>query len=287
MAVAATLVPDEAFGGVVLQGHNHTVVEACGAIVVPLALIGHLLIYGQRLDNLFRHPSLNGRATPVRGNQTNGDVEHLVEHTAKEVARSAKLGNRCGRRGFPHTLGVIQRLFRGGAGNGEHTNLGPFVCLGNILSRTLYGLVNKATHGHLHITLAHADPNLTQEDVVQHHLLAIADGDGVGATCVDGCHLNGPLAIFVGSGLVGLVVPRGFDGHLLRRSSLAPQVHLGIALQHHVAANQCGQFDFSLGTKHHQCRSHKKNYSFHTCCLFRFFVVVVPYFSAHTASAIG
>ena len=70
-----------------------------------------------------------------------------------------------------------------------------------------YRLLLEAFHLHLHVRLAAADPYLTEEDVVQNGLLAVAECDGIRSAGLTGNDLQAPCSLRVCLYLVFCTVP--------------------------------------------------------------------------------
>ena len=109
-------------------------------------------------------------------------------------------------------------------------------------------LILKSFHRHLHIALPAGEPDFADQYVVEYDPLAACDRYLLRLiTAGRGVHPRRPTAVGIAShGAFG--TPRGLDPHRGTGIGPAPEAALGILLEHHVAADDLGQFDLGRGT---------------------------------------
>lgn len=121
---------------------------------------------------------------------------------------------------------------------------------GDNLVAALDQAVPIAAEGHIHIALAAAKPHFADQHVVQYPLVAARNGDPLRFVTAGGGfqrHLPAALAVAL---CRRLCTPRGLDLHRCMRVGPPPEFHVGILLQHHVAADGIGKGDLCRNAPH-------------------------------------
>ena len=181
--VRTTLIVDNTLDRIVQNGVKRTIAPHQPTKVVILLLevddtrrVRRFL--GVFLQVLLRQPAFYSRAALVGLDESNGDVECLVHHLRKEIARCRELADRLWRTLAPLGVSILLRRHSHDAGNLRRAHLTLASTPQYLLIVVQHRTVAKALDRHLHIRLASAHPNLTSEDVLDGHCtLSVVKGD--------------------------------------------------------------------------------------------------------------
>lgn len=138
------------------------------------------------------------------------------------------------------------------------------------LVATLDQTVPIAAEGHIHIALAAAKPHFADQHVVQYPLVAARNGDPLRfVTAGRGFQRHLPTALAVAL-CRRLCAPRGCDLHRRMRIGPAPEFHIRILLQHHVAADGIGKGDLRRNAPRRRKAEEEQKHFFHSRFSFGF-----------------
>ena len=133
------------------------------------------------------------------------------------------------------------------------------------LQGSLDPLMVPSADGHFHVGLAAADPDFSNQHVVQAQFFAVADADAVGASGIGRVHQYAPVPCLFGPRTVFPAIPGGL--HLDGRCPVGrpPDQDPGIPLEDHAVSQQAGKRH--LGSCHgpeSQQESENEGESFHS-----------------------
>lgn len=258
--VRFALIPDDAAEGEGDEGVDHGIVEARGG--AGLEGLGRALGAGVEVavflakggvggEDLFKvgvffskevgaGPGFGGGASPVAGDESDGDLEFAVELLAEEVGDGAELGGGAGGADRP-VAGEVVLLAEGeDLGDVAEADLGE-VCFFEVFFPVVF---SEADHFPLHVGLAAADPDFPDEDVGEGEFFFTGfDVEGEGATGFWSGDFGEPFSGGVGGGGEGLAGPRRGEGDFLVRGGFSPDTGLAVLLEDHVALEDAGELE--------------------------------------------
>ena len=194
---------------------------------------------GVGFEEVAADPGFGSAAAPGVVDESDGDVEHLVEDATVEEADGAEVADSCRGAGLPGAFEVVLGFLGADLRDGDEADVGEF-------GRGDFEVgVPGGTDGPLHVGLAGAEPDFADEHVGEIAGGGALDGDfgGLGVRG-DGVESNGPFAIGTGFGSLGLAGEG--DCHLGAWGIPAPDGVGVLLLEHHVVANDGGQLEFGL-----------------------------------------
>lgn len=249
--VRFTLIPQEATDGIPRHRVQHGIVHHHRAQPVGRSLDAFFrqVDIGIGFQYLAVRPTLDTRPAPRAVDNADRHVQHVAEQFGKEITRGGEIGRGLHRTWPPFPRNPI--LGRIGRREGYFHVAEPVAHT----PRTGYDLVGpgdgtviEPAERHLHIALPAGEPDFADQYVVEHDPIAAYDRHLLRLiTAGRGVHPRRPTAVGIAShGAFG--TPRGFDPHRGPGIGPAPEAALGILLEHHVAADDLGQFDLGRGT---------------------------------------
>ena len=194
---------------------------------------------GVGFEEVTADPGFGSAAAPGVVDESDGDVEHLMEDAAVEEADGAEVADSCWGAGLPGAFEVGLGFLGADLRDGDEADVGEF-CGGDFEVGVPGG-----ADGPLHVGLAGAEPDFADEDVGEVAGGGALDGDfgGLGAGG-DGVKGDGPFAIGTGFGSLGLAGEG--DCHIGAWGIPAPDGVGVLLLEHHVVANDGGELEFGL-----------------------------------------
>ena len=211
-----------------------------------------------------RHPRLGRRASDRYLDKPHRHFEFLVQAAPEQVAQRPE-----GLRGIrkanpPRGLDIRGRLI----GNLERHGEQPYLRIVRI-GQDAFVIQHAPTvalrrHGHVHVGLTGADPDLAHENVPPLDRVGAGDGHFERAACSHGRQPHLPPSLLIGGGLRAASGHRNL--HLLARSSRAPDRHLSALLEDHAVAEQRvdRHLGVRLGRPSGQARNRKSRQETHT-----------------------
>ena len=232
-----------------------------GQIGLALAGVGHeegeaRIVF----DGLAADPRLGGGSAPSVVDQADRHIENVVQIAAVNVADGAEVFDVGGIGDLPLALEIGLQILRADLRDGNNakmrtTGAGAFEVAG-------VGLPD----GPLHVGLAGAHPDLTDEDVFD-FTASRAGNDGEGLRGFVGGlsgEFDGPAPVGAGSGGIGLTGERDGDGGA---GGIPTPDRVGqLLLQDHVIAKDGGELEFGPGEREErecECNGDERARYFH------------------------
>ena len=258
--IRTALIEQNALDGIVQNGVERAVTPYQCTMVVPLLLevddthrVRRLL--GVFLQILLGQPTFHATTAFVGLDESDGNIEGLIHHLGKEIARSREFANSLGRTLAPLGVGILLWSHAHDAGNLGRAYLSLACCIDDFLVVVQHRTIAKTLDRHLHVRLSGTDPYLASHHILDSHLpVTIVKGNRQRlVTGLGRLHRQQPTALFVSLRLATFIAPRRGGNHLLARLGPTPQTDICLLLYHHVITYQMRQLYFGLSS-HCQAR---------------------------------
>ena len=196
-------------------------------------------------------PALHARSAFIGLDESDRYLKTPRQHTSKEIARRRLLRHILHVGRTPPAVGIVQRTHT------LHTwYLTPaqtFIIdsVSHDIIKVLHRAVAEAFDGHLHITLARADPHITGKDVLDGRS-SVAVIECYGQRCVAGSrrlHREDEASVLTCRRLHLFRRPAGRHRNRLLRRCPSPKMSIGILLYHHSVRQQVWQPHLCLSLK--------------------------------------
>ena len=191
------------------------------------------------LQDIATNPGVGSRAAPGIVDQTDRNIQRLVQTTAKKVADGRKILDGLRRTGTPLTVKIVLRFLSTHSWNSDEPNIR--VIGSESLQFRAIGILYRPGH----IGLARANPDLSHQNIIKKEFGSFAlDLHAVRAAGRNGSEDDFPVAVLIGLGLVALAENFYFD-HFSGPGPAPDGVGL-LLLEDHVVAEDGGEAELGI-----------------------------------------